>query len=90
MGHLGGLDKVFKIWDRQGGGGGPRGILGNFGELFFGELQKTRGTFPKFPKIPQNSPKKFKFFGELYLLFSFLLYSYTYYPLYLQRSHLFD
>ena len=36
-------------------GGGPRGILGNFGELFFGELQKTRGTFPKFPKIPQEN-----------------------------------
>ena len=41
-----------------GNRGGPRGTLGSFGELFFGELQETWGTFPKFPKIPQKFHKK--------------------------------
>ena len=32
------------------------GTLGSFGELFFGELQKSWGTFPKFPKVPLGPP----------------------------------
>ena len=38
-------------------GGGPRGILGNFGELFLGNSRKPGGlsqNSPKFPKNPQN------------------------------------
>ena len=47
-----------KIWlQKVVSGGVPRGTLGNFGELFFGESQKNLGTFPKFPKIPHKFPK---------------------------------
>ena len=54
------------------------GTLGSFGELFFGELQETWGTFPKFPKIPQKFPKKIIFYDCRYcfLFFSFILYIY--------------
>ena len=52
-------EQIFEIdFKCRGGGGGSKGNFGEFWGTFFGELQKTRGTFPKFPKIPQKSLKQ--------------------------------